>query len=281
MPIQLLDGNNVFVGLAQSLAADPKSANACYELDSVRRLMLNYINKHIQANRKVIIAADSWSWRKLAFEPYKFRRHADRKEGKDPFKYDLFINLMQQVFEELKAFSPVVVLRVDGAEGDDIMAAFATVFGADEGVDLHSGDHDMLQLQLLYQGIRQFNPRTWKWVTPDLEKYDLIDHIIRGDSGDGVPNILSDDDVFVTRTRQTVMTAGRYADVLAILKKENPEEHMDEEMKRRYIRNRTLIDLRFIPEELIIEIFAAYERELAARPAPGTYSKYMMSHGIL
>lgn len=281
MSIQLLDGNNVFMGIAQSLAADPKSADACYQIDGVRRLITAYINRHIKAGKKVVVAVDSWSWRKTFFPAYKHRRYEDRKEKKETFKHDVFIALMQQVLDELREHSPAVIIRVPGAEGDDVVAAIATVFGPEVGVDIHSRDHDLLQLQLLHQGIRQFNPMTWKWMMAEMEGYSLIDHIIRGDSGDGVPNILSPDDCFVTRTRQTVMTAKRYAECLDILKAENPEERMDDEMRARYTRNRTLIDLREVPDDLIIDIFAAYESEEARQREVGAYTRYLTSHGIL
>ena len=93
--------------------------------------------------------------------------------------------------------------------------------------------------------------------------------------------ILSPDDCFVTRTRQTVMTAKRYAECLDILKAENPEERMDDEMRARYTRNRTLIDLREVPDDLIIDIFAAYESEEARQREVGAYTRYLTSHGIL
>lgn len=279
METQLIDGNNVFTTLAQSLAADKRSEHAAYELDSIRKMVVHYLSKHIQAGRPVIIAADASSWRKAEFSPYKWRRYQNK--SKDHFRYDDFIVVLQKVLEEMKEHSPCSVLRVHGAEGDDIIAAFAAILAEEGGVCIHSTDKDLLQLQLHYSGVRQFSPTEWKYITAQSKAYSLIEHIIRGDGGDDVPNILSADDVFMTKTRQTVLTASRYSEMYALLSSESPEERMDEEQVRRYHRNRKLIDLREIPIEVIERIFAAYDEEKGKMRPAGAFSHYLASHGIL
>lgn len=279
METQLIDGNNVFTTLAQSLAADKRSAHAAYDLDSVRKMVVHYISKHIQANRPVIIAADAPSWRKQEFSFYKWRRYQNR--GRDNFKYEEFIVVFQQVLEELKEHSPCSVLRVHGAEGDDIIAVFCAILSGEGGVAIHSTDKDLLQLQLHYSGVRQFSPTDWKYITAASKNYSLIEHIIRGDDGDDVPNILSADDVFMTKTRQTVLTKGRYDQMYALLSTEQPESQMDEEQLRRYRRNRRLIDLREIPDEVVEKIFGAYEEQNARMRPAGAFGRYLASHGIL
>lgn len=279
METQLIDGNNVFTTLAQSLAADKRSVHAAYDLDSIRKMVVHYISKHIQAGRPVVIAADAASWRKQEFPPYKWRRYQNK--GRDDFKYDEFIVVLQKVLEEIKEHSPCAVLRVPGAEGDDIIAAFAAIMAEEGGVCIHSTDKDLLQLQLHYSGVRQFSPTEWKYITAQSKGYSLIEHIIRGDAGDDVPNILSADDVFMTKTRQTVLTASRYSEMYALLSSERPEDQMDDEQKRRYHRNRKLIDLREIPFDVVERIFAAYTEEKEKMRPAGAFSHYLASHGIL
>lgn len=279
METQLIDGNNVFTTLAQSLAADKRSEYAAYDLDSVRKMIVHYVSKHIQAGRPVIIAADATSWRKMEFEPYKWRRYQNKH--KDNFRYDEFIVVLQKVLLELKEHSPCTVLRCHGAEGDDIIAVFSAILSEAGGSAIHSTDKDLLQLQHHYSNTRQFSPVEWKYITPEQKGYSLIEHIIRGDGGDDVPNILSADDCFMTKTRQTVLTKPRYDAMYALLSKEQPEAEMDEEQLRRYKRNRRLIDLREIPDEIVNRIFAAYEEENAKMRPAGAFSKYLTSHGIL
>ena len=279
METQLIDGNNVFTTLAQSLAADKRSAHAAYDLDSVRKMIVHYLSKHIQANRPIIIAADAPSWRKEWFKPYKWRRYQNK--SKDTFRYDDFIVLLQAVLEELKEHSPCTVLRVHGAEGDDIIGVFSAVLASEGGVCIHSTDKDLLQLQLHYSGVRQFSPTAWKYITAAEKSYSLIEHIVRGDDGDDVPNILSADDVFMTKTRQTVLTKPRFDAMYALLSSEDPESGMDEEQVRRYRRNRRLIDLREVPEDVAMRIFAAYEEANSVLRPAGAFGRYLTSHGIL
>lgn len=279
METQLIDGNNVFTTLAQSLAADKRSEHAAYDLDSIRKMVVHYISKHVQAARPVIIAADAASWRRTEFPPYKWRRYQNK--SRDNFRYDDFIIVLQKVLEELKEHSPCTVLRVVGAEGDDIIGVFAAILSAEDGACVHSSDKDLLQLQVHYSNVRQFNPGEWKYVTAASKNYSLIEHIIRGDDGDDVPNILSADDVFMTKTRQTVLTKGRYDQMYALLSTEQPESQMDEEQLRRYRRNRRLIDLREIPDEVVEKIFGAYEEQNARMRPAGAFGRYLASHGIL
>lgn len=75
----------------------------------------------------------------------------------------------------------------------------------------------------------------------DPDKY-LVEHVIKGDTGDGVPNILSEDNCLAVGSRQKPMTAKR----LELYSKGT--DTMDAETLRRFHRNKTVIDLSSIPE---------------------------------
>ena len=84
----------------------------------------------------------------------------------------------------------------------------------------------------------------------------LFEHIIRGDAGDGVPNILSNDDTFVVGNRQKPLTKKRVNVMLAdMLRGITP---FDGEIKRNYLRNIHLIDLSRIPDEIRKEVLDTY-----------------------
>lgn len=86
----------------------------------------------------------------------------------------------------------------------------------------------------------------------------LMEHIISGDKGDGVPNILSDDDTFVTEgKRQKPIRKA----LLAEWKKQKPEEFVSGEMASGYVRNRQLVDLAMTPQEIKDEIVSEYQRQ--------------------
>jgi hypothetical protein len=79
--------------------------------------------------------------------------------------------------------------------------------------------------------------------------------IIRGDKGDGIPNILSADDVFVSGGRQKPITEAK---IIGWMNQE-AKEFCNEDMLRNFSRNEMLIDLMKIPERLANEILHTYE----------------------
>ena len=87
----------------------------------------------------------------------------------------------------------------------------------------------------------------------DPEKY-LADHILKGDAGDGVPNVLSADNALVMGIRQRPVTQKRIAEWADI-------NNMQEEVKRNYMRNKALIDLSEIPKGMKEEILKAWNEE--------------------
>jgi hypothetical protein len=79
--------------------------------------------------------------------------------------------------------------------------------------------------------------------------------IIRGDKGDGIPNILSKDDTFVEGVRQKPITEAKIINWM----NQSPEEFCNDEMLRNFKRNEMLIDLTKIPENLKTTILDTYE----------------------
>ena len=83
----------------------------------------------------------------------------------------------------------------------------------------------------------------------------LIEQILKGDRSDGVPNILSEDDVFVTGEKQKPMTKKRLEEY------SNIDNHT-QYISKNYNRNKMLIDLSMIPpayEESIINSYQKYK----------------------
>jgi hypothetical protein len=111
-----------------------------------------------------------------------------------------------------------------------------------------------MQLQM-FANVEQYSPMAKKFLrTNEPDKF-LKDHIIKGDRGDGIPNILSSDDTFVTDKRQKPVTEKK----LNIWVTEEPLQFCDNLMLRNYKRNESLIDLGKIPVEYQQKILDAYE----------------------
>jgi len=96
--------------------------------------------------------------------------------------------------------------------------------------------------------------------------------IIEGDKGDGIPNILSPADCFVRDLRQKPITQ-------KVLDKLLAESYLEQEetIKANFIRNATLIDLSFIPEDIKTKIINTYEE---TKPAKGKLLNYFIEHKL-
>lgn len=221
---------------------------------------------------EIVIAFDSRHyWRKDIFPMYKGKRKAAR--DKSTFDWDAFFPMLDQFKAELREFFPIKCIEVHGAEADDIMAVLASRFGPHQGVCLVTSDNDMIQIQQhVCDRVKQWSPWHKKFLTPKNAEYDLFEHICNGDGGDGVPNILSDDDTFMNEgKRQKPMKKAKLAE-WGKYGMNQPEYFCpDAAALDRFARNRKLIDLRCIPEELSAKIVDAYDNTEVPKGKMFTY----------
>jgi len=201
----------------------------------------------------IIIACDNRNyWRKEIFPNYK----ASRKKVRETSGHDwnVIFECLNKIRDELKEHSPYKVIEIETCEADDIIATIATKYSSSEKVMILSSDKDFAQLQK-FKNVEQYSPILKKYIKEELPKLQLKQLIIRGDKGDGIPNIMSPDDVFVTGGRQKPITSKKIINWL----NQEPKDFCNDEMYRNYIRNETLIDLSKIPENLKEEILHSYD----------------------
>ena len=218
-----------------------------------------------------VIACDNKKyWRKQVFPYYK----ANRKKARDDsgFDWHAIFEALNQIKQEISEFFPYPVIEVDTAEADDIIAALAVwtqendliQYGLDmepQPVLILSGDHDFTQLQR-YKNVKQYSPVHKKWVKAE-ESIDAVvmEHILMGDKGDGVPNFLSADDVFVSGGRQKPI---RKKDLEQW--KKLPISYWDGTPHEANIRrNAELVDLRNIPTPISDSIINSYTLQQGVR----------------
>ena len=234
------------------------SSKTAVEESLVRHMILNSLRTYVKKFRdshgpEVIIACDNKKyWRRDIFPHYK----ASRKKIREASGHDwaAIFDCLAKIKQELKDYSPYKVIDVDTAEADDIIAVLAMKYSATQKVMILSSDKDFAQLQK-YPNVDQYSPILKKHIKEPLPAAQLKQLIIRGDKGDGIPNILSADDCFVTATRQKPITE------VKIIKwmNQQPAEFCNEDMLRNYSRNEMLIDLTKIPESLQQTILDTYE----------------------
>jgi 5'-3' exonuclease len=228
----------------------------------VRHMILNTIRTYVKKFKEshgpeVVIACDNKNyWRREIFPNYK----AGRKKARDASGHDwnTIFECLSKIRDELRDNSPYKVVTVDTCEADDIIATLVMKHSATQKIMILSSDKDFAQLQR-YPNIEQFSPILKKYIKEPLPLLQLKQLIIRGDKGDGIPNILSPDDVFVVGGRQKPITE------VKIIKwmNQDAKEFCTEEMLRNFSRNETLIDLSKIPEKLIEQILHTYENAKA------------------
>ena len=234
------------------------------EEDLLRHTILNSIrifrNKFTKDYGEMVICCDDKNnWRKEVFPEYKANRRKNREN--DITDWKTLFELLHEMREDLTKYFPYKVMHVDSAEADDIIGVLVAErqnrFPSPPTLIL-SSDKDFIQLQK-YQGVRQWSPLQKKFVVGDPVE-SLYDKTIRGDTGDGVPNILSSDDTLITEgKRQTPITKKK----MELWRGKKPEEFCNEAMLRNYHRNKTLVDLRETPESIRINIVNQYDNQEA------------------
>ncbi len=215
--------------------------------DLVRHMVLNSLRAHNKKFRKeygeMVIACDSGNvWRREVFPNYKAGRKSNR--AKSEHDWTLIFDIISKVKNEIKAFLPYKVIEVETSEADDIIAVLTSNKQWAEKVLILSGDKDFIQLHS--DNVKQYNPVLNKFVGKDENPtLYLKEHILKGDRSDGIPNVLSDDNVFVEGRRQRPLSKKRINSWV-----EEISMTFTEEEQKNYDRNRKLIDLSCIPHSL-------------------------------
>ena len=243
--------------------------------DLIRHMILNslrmYNKKYRDEYGQMVLACDGFNtWRKEFFPEYKAARKKNRSAS--DLDWNNIFTALNEVREEIRDNLPWKVLHLDNTEADDIIATLTMQtqeFGMHEPVMIISSDKDFIQLHK-FNNVKQFspiqkklvqdkNPRTYKW-----------NHIMRGDSGDGIPNVLSPDDTFVSEQHQNQLRQTRVDEWINNI--DNLRELMGDEVYRNFQRNQTLIDFDYIPEPIQTNIINTFnETKPAARMKVLTY----------
>jgi 5'-3' exonuclease len=234
------------------------------------------LKKYVKGNEDVFLCLDTKNyWRKEVFEYYKSHRKKDREESTTD--WELFFEHTNQIKDEFRAFLPFHLIEVDGAEGDDIIATLSKKFCSPDQVNvIVSSDKDFLQIkQTICSNIKQYSPWHKKFIDDNIQEYDLFTHILRGDSGDGIPNFLSDGDALFNPNKRQKKLSDSKIDQWRFLSPEEFCENID--VLNNYKRNKKLIDLREIPKEVKQKILGAIEEN---NPPHGRLFSYITKYKL-
>ena len=257
----IVDLNQVMISTLMMQIGNHK--NIKLEEDLVRHMVLNSLRAHkvkfsAEYGEMVIACDDKNYWRKQVYPYYKANRKKEREASE--LDWNTLFESLNNIRQELKDYFPYKVIQVDHAEADDIIAVLVKEYHSQGKLLILSGDKDFGQLQK-YPNVTQYSPVLKKYIScpnPDLF---LKEHILKGDSSDGIPNFLSEDNVFVMGIRQSPVTSKRLAGWIL----QEPEQFCNEAMLRNYKRNQKLIDLEFVPDEIKTQTLEQYNTQIKDR----------------
>jgi len=220
------------------------------DISMVRHMVLNslrmYRTKYHKEYGELILCCDGrHSWRREHFPQYKASRKTNRDA--DSRDWTQIFECLDTIKSELREFFPYKYLEIDESEADDIIGVLARI--ATEKVMIISGDKDFIQLQVR-DNVDQYSPITKKIVYDVNPAKYLKEHILRGDTSDGVPNFLSADNCIVDKIRQIPITKKK----IELWIDQDPEDFCNEEQLRNYHRNMKLIDLQYTPSNIANQV---------------------------
>ena len=227
--------------------------------DLLRHMILNSLRASVSKFKgdygELVLAVDARDgyWRKQDFPYYKAKRVKAKKESS--LDWNSIYRTLDSIRAEFEEHMPYKIVGAPLAEADDVIAVLTQEISKTEKVLILSADKDYIQLHTDFSDrVQQWDPIRKKWVTdPDPEKY-LLMKIIKGDAGDGIPNIRMSGDCFVTGVRQKPVTEKFIAEFIA-------NRGQDTALEENFARNERLIDFRNIPEVITSAIMQSYEEQ--------------------
>jgi hypothetical protein len=254
----LVDFSQVAIAGCYAFQSDFKKGRDTQKMrDIIRHSFLTSIlgikKNHAKKYGEIVFACDgSRSWRKDTFKHYKANRAKGREDS--DLDWSAIFDHINNLQEEMIKFFQWRVIKINGAEGDDIIGVLTKyvtdtrvkldgLFEAVEPVLIVSSDKDFFQLHTI-PTVVQYSPIQKKMVgdsSPDF----LIEKIIRGDAGDGICNIKSSADSFVTGTRQNAISKKFVSETI-----DSKLANLSNAERARFDQNQLLIDFNYIPHDI-------------------------------
>jgi len=225
--------------------------------DMIRHMVLNSIRGYNLKFKKdygvqILCADGADPWRRDIYPHYKYARRKGREESSTDWTkiFELISDIRREISDNL----PYIVLHLDKIEADDIIATLVKITDTTKDpIMIVSGDKDFIQLQTK-SNVKQYAPIQKKFIGEDVDPEQFLkEQIIRGDRSDGIPNILSADDIFLKDEKQNPITKKRLQEWSSL--KNIP---LGSETSKYYLRNKRLIDLSTIPQDIEDRIINTY-----------------------
>lgn len=283
----LVDYTQVAVAGIMMFQKDLKTGSDEKIVDLIRHVVLT----SLLANKKkfaaeygdMVICTDGRNyWRKEHFPYYKANRAKSRSAS--DLNWKLIFDTISSIREDLKECFPYKVVHVERAEADDCIGVLTNYLADNElkqvglmeepqKVLVLSSDQDNLQLQV-HRHVKQYSPMQKKFVKPETTAANaLMEKICTGDTGDGIPNIMSGDNFLAEGIRQKSFRKDRLEEFykLGIGACKTDEE------RRNFDRNKLLVSYDMIPADVAEEIITTYKTQTPTG-SKGKIMQYLIRH---
>jgi len=259
--VLLVDGHNVIfrtIFAAQSELDRSKMEDPKFTYFKIYFLnTLKFLVEQFKPTRLIVSIDSKNGWRKKIYPSYKEQRKKARDDSKVDFQ--AFFKILDPFIDDLKqAFQNIEILKIDEAEGDDIIAVVCQILRNDN-ITIISTDHDFYQLQQ-FKNVKQWDPKEKSYATPLNAETSLDAKIIGGDKNDNIPAIYP-------RLGKVSIAKILNSEFMTNLNDENYYLNEDnrknfitkyrispEQCRQNYIRNTQLIDFKHIPTEIKTKI---------------------------
>jgi hypothetical protein len=279
MDLSMVISAAIYMGEAKECAMHPSQDSKNMIKHSVfNSIRANYV-MHKQAYGTMVLACDNGSWRYDAFTQYKHQRKLNRIADTTGINWEFVNEVKSEMIAELDKYFPFITVKCPNTEGDDIIGVLCKhihtnsiinaeedIFGNTdpENILIISSDGDNYQLQQLGKNIRQYSSNEKRFIKlPEISRNCLIRKIVKGDTGDGVPNIKSVDNTLVDKVRQKPISE-KY--LQTFFDSKNPiDACLTEDEKTNYLRNEKLVSYEKIPDNIQQNIISCYNESLVRK----------------
>lgn len=230
-----------------------------------------YLEKGI--NEVVIAVDDRNPWRKSYFSRYKESRK--KKRDKTDVDFKLLYGAIDKLAADLKHFMPYKVLKVRGAEADDIIAILA-MENRGQSIVI-SNDEDYLQLCSDY--VRVWNPKNKKYSQCDDTELFIVRKSLMGQAKDDIFNVITPNDWGQTPETMGKRKPGFGPKSCDKVINEGYKEWLEKkDLQDNFKRNRILMDFGYIPQSMRNRIMTSYKR--ANFPPPQNIHKFFKQYNM-
>ena len=232
---------------------------------------------HIRPCDVVLAVDDKNSWRKTYWNRYKESRKAKREKQVLPCGWDYVFDQINTYLRDLKHHLPFRVMKVRGAEADDIIAVLAKeLTWSDEEVQCIVASNDEDYLQLTAPRIKVWNPSKKKYVQHKKSPARfLLEKILMGQPKDDIFNVKTPNDWPQGKRKPGFGKVG----CEKVLESGNVKEWLVENgYDKNFKRNRVLIDFNYIPKTIENRIITTYDRY--SFPPPRNIMPFFKKHNM-